>query len=52
MRNISFGQIIIALLLCFLLFGDLSSLKKYLKVFIEKYNLFSNENKKNRKKGS
>ena len=50
MRNISFGQIIIALLLCFLLFGDLSSLKKYLTVIVEKYKVFNN--KKNRKKGS
>ena len=28
MRNIGLGQILVVLLLCFLLFGDLSSLKK------------------------
>ena len=50
MRNISFGQIIILLLIGFLLFGDFSSLKKNLTIFIEKYNIFNN--KKNRKKGS
>lgn len=49
MRNISFGQIFILFLLGFFLFGDLSNLKKNLKVIIEKYNIFNK--KKNRKKG-
>lgn len=30
MRNIGFGQILVLLLLCLLLFGDFSSLKKIL----------------------
>lgn len=50
MRNISFGQILILLFLCFLLFGDFVNIKKKLLVFIKKLvKLFSKEN---RKKGS
>nr|QYJ09262.1 Sec-independent protein translocase component tatA/E [Pleurosigma sp. mgcode 4] len=50
MRNISFGQILILLFLCFLLFGDFISLKKKLLVVIKKFiKLISKEN---RKKGS
>ena len=50
MRNVSFGQILILLLICFLLFGDFNSLKKKLvNTFKKGFNLFE---KTNRKKGS
>lgn len=51
MRNISFGQILVLLLLCFLLFGDLISVKKKLTGFIKK-SLSWALKKKHRKKGS
>ena len=50
MRNISFGQILILLILCFLLFGDFVNLKKKLVVIVKKCISFIE--KKNRKKGS
>ena len=45
MRNVGFGQFLVLLLLCFLLFGDLNRLKKKLveiskmfeKRFVDKY---------------
>ena len=50
MRNISFGQILVLLLICFLLFGDFVSVKKKFIGFVKKsLNIFL---KKNRKKGS
>ena len=50
MRNISFGQILVLLLICFLLFGDYVNVKKKLTGFVKKsLNFFF---KKNRKKGS
>lgn len=49
MRNISFGQILVLLLICFLLFGDLVSVKKKLTNFVKKSLGFFF--KKNRKKG-
>lgn len=50
MRNISFGQILVLLLICFLLFGDFVSVKKKFISFVKKsLNFFL---KKNRKKGS
>lgn len=49
MRNISFGQILVLLLICFLLFGDFVNVKKKLTVLIKKsLNIFL----RNRKKGS
>jgi Sec-independent protein translocase protein TatA len=50
MRNISFGQILVLLLICFLLFGDFVSVKKKLIGFVKKSVGFFF--KKNRKKGS
>lgn len=50
MRNIGFGQILVLLLLCFLLFGDLSSLKKKLTEIGKRVNTHLLKN--NRKKGS
>lgn len=50
MRNVGFGQIIILLLLCFLLFGDLSSLKKKLTDIGKQTSAYLSKN--NRKKGS
>ena len=50
MRNISFGQILVLLLLCFLLFGDFSSLKKRFVGISKQVNVYLSEN--NRKKGS
>ena len=47
MRNISFGQILILLILCFLLFGDFVSFKKKFVVFVKKFvKVFSKENRK------
>jgi hypothetical protein len=48
MRNISFKQIIILILIFFLLFGDFSNLKKKLTSSFKKINDFIS--KKNRKK--
>ena len=50
MRNVSFGQIIVLLLICFLLFGDYFSFKKKLINLVKdvKDSLLT----KNRKKGS
>lgn len=50
MRNISFGQIIVLIIICIFLFGDFSKIKSYLKVINKNYNTFIN--KKHRKKGS
>ena len=50
MRNISFGQILILLFLCFLLFGDFVGLKKKFLANIKKFSKFIS--KENRKKGS
>lgn len=51
MRNISLGQILILLLLCFLLFGDFVMFKKKLINLIKKLLSFFFKSK-NRKKGS
>lgn len=50
MRNISFGQILILIVLCFLLFGDFFNLKKKLNQLKKQFYGFINT--KNRKKGS
>lgn len=50
MRNIGFGQILVLILLCFLLFGDFSSLKKKLINVGKQINNYLSKN--NRKKGS
>ena len=50
MRNISFGQILILILICFLLFGDFVSVKKKLSAFVK--NSLDFFFKKYRKKGS
>ena len=50
MRNTGFGQILVLLLLCFLLFGDLSSLKKKLTDIGKQINNYLS--KSHRKKGS
>ena len=50
MRNISLGQILVLLFLCFLLFGDFVGFKKKLLVIVKKCGKFIS--KKNRKKGS
>jgi Sec-independent protein translocase protein TatA len=49
-RNISFGQILLLLLLCFLLFGDFYKLKKKLIEIGKQINNYLLKN--NRKKGS
>ena len=50
MRNVGFGQILVLVLLCFLLFGDFSSLKKKLIDTGKQINNYLS--KDNRKKGS
>ena len=50
MRNIGFGQILVLLLLCFLLFGDFFSFKKKLVEIGKQVNNYILKN--NRKKGS
>ncbi len=50
MRNISFGQFIVLLLLCFLLFGDFSSFKKFLIDSGKSINIYLSKN--NRGKGN
>lgn len=52
MRNISFGQILVLLLICFLLFGDFVSVKKKLSVFVKNSLDFFFKKHRNRKKGS
>ena len=50
MRNVGFGQILVLVLLCFLLFGDFSSFKKK---FVDAGKQIKNYLSKNdRKKGS
>jgi Flp pilus assembly pilin Flp len=48
--RVSLGQILILLLISFLLFGDLKTIKKNITNVFKKLNAFFN--KKNRKKGS
>ena len=48
MRNISFKQIVILILIFFLLFGDFSNLKKKITYYFKQLNNFINN--KNRKK--
>jgi hypothetical protein len=50
MRNVGFGQILVLILLCFLLFGDFFSLKKKLIDIGKQINNYLSKN--NRKKGS
>lgn len=50
MRNVSIGQILVLILICFLLFGDFHSIKKKGKTIIKQINNYLN--KKNRKKGT
>lgn len=50
MRNIGLGQILVLLLLCFLLFGDFSSLKKSFINISKSVNDFLFKN--NRRKGN
>ena len=50
MRNVGFGQILVLVLLCFLLFGDLSNLKKKLIEVSKQINNYLSKN--DRKKGS
>lgn len=50
MRNIGLGQILVLLLLCFLLFGDFSSLKKKIIDMGRQVNHYFIKN--HRKKGS
>lgn len=47
MRNVSIGQIVILLIVCFLLFGDLNQLKKQIKYMSTKLiNSFQKQEKK------
>lgn len=47
MRNISFGQILVLVLVCFLLFGDFMVVKKKIKSFIKNsLNFFFEKDKK------
>ena len=50
MRNLGLGQVIILLLLCFLLFGDFSGMKKKIVSIAKQTSACLSEN--NRKKGS
>lgn len=50
MRNVGFGQILVLILLCFLLFGDFFSFKKKLIDISKQINNYLSKN--NRKKGS
>lgn len=50
MKNISFGQVIVLIVLCFLLFGDFFILKKKLNQLKKQFYNFIET--KNRKKGS
>jgi Sec-independent protein translocase protein TatA len=40
MRNISIGQILVLIIICFLLFGDLSSIKKQMKIILKQFNSY------------
>lgn len=51
MNNISFGQLIILLILGFLFFGDITNLTKNITNFIKRHELTKLLKKKNRKKG-
>lgn len=46
MRNISFLQILVLFIICFLLFGDLNSLKKKLYSKVKDFQIFLKNNKK------
>ena len=46
MRNISIGQIIVLLIICFLLFGDFQLLKRKSKYFLTKFNKFFKKQEK------
>lgn len=50
MRNVGFGQILVLVFLCFLLFGDFSSFKKKLIDVGKQINNYLSKN--DRKKGS
>lgn len=50
MRNISFSQIIVLIIICFLLFGDFFKLKKKLNNLKKQFN--NSFSTKNRKKGT
>ena len=50
MRNISIGQILVLIALCFLLFGDFNSLKKKGKTILKQINNYLTT--KNKKKGT
>lgn len=52
MNNISFGQLLILLIIGFLFFGDLTTLTKNITNFIKRYELNKLLKKKNRKKGT
>ena len=51
MRSTSIGQILILIVICFLLFGDLNNVKKKAKAIFKNVNHYFDE-KKNRKKGT
>jgi Flp pilus assembly pilin Flp len=51
MRNTSVGQVLILVVICFLLFGDLNNVKKKVKAIFKNVNHYFDE-KKNRKKGT
>jgi hypothetical protein len=52
MGNLSIGQFLILIIICVLMFGDLTKIIKNIKLFFKDSSLFTFLQKKNRKKGS
>lgn len=52
MGNLSIGQLLILIIICILLFGDLTKVIKHITMFVRNHRFFTFTQKKNRKKGS
>lgn len=52
MGNLSIGQLLILIIICILMFGDLTKVTKNITMFIKNHRFFTFIQKKNRKKGS
>ena len=52
MGNLTIGQLLILIVICILLFGDLTQVIKTMKLFFKNHSFFTFLQKKNRKKGS
>lgn len=52
MGNLSIGQLLILVIICILMFGDLTKMIQNIKLFFKNSSFFTFLQKKNRKKGS